>query len=72
MKNFATLQKLEYSRKSINEIALLITTHKGFKMIVETPNSQPHLNLFFPFESSASVQDRAKMGDCKKSQTFCF
>ena len=83
MKNYTNAQKLAYSRQSVNEIAKFyealcklckIATHKGFKLIIENPNSQPHfLNLFFPFEPSICVQDRAKMGDYfKKLQIFGF
>ena len=83
MKNYTAAQKLTYSRQSVNEIALYyealcklceIAIHKGFKLIIENPNSQPHfLNLFFPFEPSICVQDRAKMGDYfKKPTNFWF
>lgn len=83
MKNYTNAQKLAYSRQSINEIAKYyetlcklceIATHKGFKLIIENPNAQPHfLNLFFPFEPSISVKDRAKMGDYfKKPTNFWF
>ena len=62
MKNYTNAQRLSYSRHSVNEMARYydtlcklceIATHKGFKLIIENPNSQPHfLNLFFPFEPS--------------------
>ena len=83
MKNYTNAQKLAYSRHSVNEIAKFyealcklceIATHKGFKLIIENPNSQPHfLNLFFPFEPSITLKDRAKYGDYfKKPTNFWF
>lgn len=83
MRNYTAIQKLTYSRHNINEIAKFYETlcklceiaiHKGFKLIIENPNSQPHfLNLFFPFEPSISVKDRSKYGDYfKKPTNFWF
>lgn len=83
MKNYTATQKLAYSRQSVNEIARYydtlcklceIATHKGFKLIIENPNSQPHfMSLFFPFEPSITIKDRAKMCDYfKKPTNFWF
>lgn len=83
MKNYTATQKLTYSRHSVNEIARYyetlcklceIATHKGFKLIIENPNSQPNfLKLFFSFEPSITINDRAKMGDYfKKPTNFWF
>lgn len=83
MKNYTNAQRLNYSRKSVVEIAryydLLcklceIATYKGFKLIIENPNSQPHfMSLLFPFEPSICIKDRAKYGDYfKKPTNFWF
>ena len=83
MKNYTNAQKLAYSRQSVNEIAKFydklcklceIATHKGFKLVIENPNSSPQfLKFFFPFEPSISIQDRAKYGDYfKKPTNFWF
>lgn len=83
MKNYTDLERLCYSRASINaveyfyevltklcEIAIL----KGFKLIIENPNSQPHfLNLYFPFKPDICIADRSKYGDYfKKPTNFWF
>ena len=83
MKNYDDLKRISYSRASVYNIsnfyALLtrlceICLKKGFKMVLENPNSQPHfLNLYFPFKPAISIADRSKYGDYfKKPTNFWF
>lgn len=83
MKRYTDLQRLQYSRASIEDIAHFyeiltklceIAILKGFKLIIENPNSQPHfLNLYFPFKPAVTINDRSKYGDYfKKPTNFWF
>lgn len=83
MKKYNDLRRLYYTRRSVLEIANFyktlttlceIAVRRGFKMVVENPNSQPHfLNLYFPFKPALSIADRSKYGDYfKKPTNFWF
>ena len=83
LKHFDDLRKLEYSRKAIDDthhnytlICQLfeIALKKGFKMVVENPDAQPHfLKDFFPFKPTITIKNRAVYGDYyKKPTNFWF
>ena len=83
LKNYTDLQRLEYSRKAIDDthhnytlICQLfeIALKKGFKMVVENPDAQPHfLKDFFPFKPTITIKNRAVYGDFyKKPTNFWF
>ena len=83
LKHFDNLRKLEYSRKAIDDthhnytlICQLfeIALKKGFKMVVENPDAQPHfLKDFFPFKPTITIKNRAVYGDYyKKPTNFWF
>lgn len=83
LKHFDDLRKLEYSRKAIDDthhnytlICQLfeIALKKGFKMVVENPDAQPHfLKDFFPFKPTITIKNRALYGDFyKKPTNFWF
>ena len=83
LKNYTALQRLEYSRKAIDDthhnytlICQLfeIALKKGFKMVVENPDASSHfLKDFFPFKPTITIKNRAVYGDFyKKPTNFWF
>lgn len=81
-KKWTDLQKLEYSKKIINELEFnyshfcelfTIALLKGFKMVVENPYSKPNfLREYFPIKPSVVIENRADYGDTYKKPTQFF
>lgn len=85
-KNYTDLQKLAYSKKSVNELALFydlwckmfeIALNRGFKMIVENPHNVCGVNFlqrYFPIKPKITIYDRNAYGGdkFKKPTSFWF
>lgn len=82
--NYTHFQKLAYTKKTINEIALYynrlcelveIALRRDLKLIIENPNAVLHfLKLYFPFEPQITIKNRAQWGGdyYKKPTNFWF
>lgn len=82
--NSTHFQKLAYTKKTINEIALYynrlcelveIALRRDLQLIIENPNAVLHfLKLYFPFEPQITIQNRAQWGGdyYKKPTNFWF
>lgn len=78
-KDWADLQKLEYSMKLHNELhelyerlsqLVVICIRKGLKLIIENPYTQPHyLTTYWCIKPNLIDKDRTKNGDYYKKPT---
>lgn len=82
-KNYTPTQKLQYSKKLIDELHFNysrlcelceICFERKFKMIIENPDAKPHfLNDYFPLRPAVKIKNRAEYGDYyKKPTNFWF
>lgn len=79
MQNWDNAKRLEYSRKTMEEVnrnyqlvckLWLICIRRGLRLIMENPYTQPHfLTMYSPIQPKVIHKDRTLYGDCYRKPT---